>query len=54
MWWRRSLACRPVAEALGHLALRHNKSDIANKAFRAALEQYPGDAHAKMPLTASK
>jgi tetratricopeptide (TPR) repeat protein len=41
---------RPVAEALGNLALRNNKNGIADKAFRAALEQYPGDAHAKRPL----
>jgi predicted negative regulator of RcsB-dependent stress response len=45
---------RPVAEALGNLALRNNKSEVADKAFRAALEQYPGDAHAKRPLVASK
>jgi tetratricopeptide (TPR) repeat protein len=38
---------RPVAEGWGHLALKSQKPDIANRAFRAALEQYPGDAHAK-------
>jgi tetratricopeptide (TPR) repeat protein len=38
---------RPVAEALGHLALKSQKPGLANRAFRAALEQYPGDAHAK-------
>jgi tetratricopeptide (TPR) repeat protein len=45
---------RPVAEALGHLAQRHNKGDIAEKAFRAALEQYPEDAHAKRALVAMR
>jgi len=40
---------RPVAEALGHLASRHNKLSVAQKAFRVALDQYPGDAHAKAP-----
>ena len=44
---------RPVAEALGHLALRSQKPDIANRAFQAALEQYPGDAHAKGTLVAA-
>jgi tetratricopeptide (TPR) repeat protein len=38
---------RPVAEALGQLALRSNKAAIAERAFAAALEQYPGDAHAR-------
>ena len=41
---------RPVAEALGHLALRNNKPAIAEKAYRAALEQYPGDAHARKTI----
>ena len=38
---------RPVAEALGHLATRNHKPAVAEKAFAAALEQYPGDAHAR-------
>jgi tetratricopeptide (TPR) repeat protein len=38
---------RPVAEALGHLASRNGKGKVAEKAYAAALEQYPGDAHAK-------
>ena len=43
---------RPVAEALNHLALRfHNKTAVAERAYRAALEQYPGDTHAKSPAT---
>jgi uncharacterized protein HemY len=37
---------RPVAEALGQFALKHGKPDTAEKAFRAAREQYPADAHA--------
>jgi tetratricopeptide (TPR) repeat protein len=45
---------RPVAEALGHLALRSQKPEIANRAFRAALEQYPGDVHAKPAATTAK
>jgi tetratricopeptide (TPR) repeat protein len=40
---------RPVAEALGQLASRNNKEKVARKAFAEALEQYPGDAHAKEP-----
>jgi tetratricopeptide (TPR) repeat protein len=43
---------RPVAEALGRLALKHNKPELAEKAFRAALEQYPNDAHAEKGLRA--
>jgi tetratricopeptide (TPR) repeat protein len=38
---------RPVAEALGHLALKSGKREIADKAYAAALEQYPGDAHVR-------
>jgi tetratricopeptide (TPR) repeat protein len=38
---------RPVAEALGNLALRSNKPALAEKAFATALEQYPGDTHAR-------
>jgi predicted negative regulator of RcsB-dependent stress response len=37
---------RPVAEAMGHLALRNHQPAAAQKAFRTALEQYPADAHA--------
>jgi tetratricopeptide (TPR) repeat protein len=44
---------RPVAEALGRLAARHNKPSVAEKAFRVALIQYPGDAHAKAPVLAA-
>ena len=41
---------RPVAEAWGQLALKNHKADLAAKAFRTALEQYPGDAHAEKGL----
>ena len=44
---------RPVAEALGHLALKHNKASLAEKAYRVALEQYPSDAHAESGLRAA-
>jgi tetratricopeptide (TPR) repeat protein len=43
---------RPVAEAMGHAALRHNQPAVAEKAFKIALEQYPADAHAKAGTTA--
>ncbi len=39
---------RPVAEAMGHAAMRNNQPGLAERAFRVALQQYPGDAHAKM------
>jgi len=45
---------RPVAEALGAMALRSHKPEIADKAFAVALEQYPGDAHAKRAVVASR
>ena len=45
---------RPVAEALGHLASRNGKPEIARKAYAAALEQYPEDAHAKRTIVAAK
>jgi len=44
---------RPVAEAMGNLALKHNRPSTAGKAFRAALEQYPNDAHAQKGLRTS-
>lgn len=43
---------RPVAEALGHIALRRGDTDTAKKAFRIALEQYPADWHAESALQA--
>ena len=43
---------RPVAEALGHAAFANGRKAMAEKAYRAALEQYPADAHAK-PQNAS-
>jgi len=44
---------RPVAEALGHAALRSHKPAIAEKSFRIALEQYPADSHAENGLKAA-
>jgi len=44
---------RPVAEAMGHAALRNNKPAVAEKSFRIALEQYPSDAHAENGLKAA-
>jgi hypothetical protein len=41
---------RPVAEALGHIALRRGDSRTAEKAFRVALEQFPADWHAQAGL----
>ena len=41
---------RPVAEALGRRALEHGKLEIAEKAFRAALEQYPESGRAASGL----
>jgi tetratricopeptide (TPR) repeat protein len=43
---------RPVAEALGKLAVKHNRNALAEKAFRIALDQYPADAHAQTALNA--
>jgi tetratricopeptide (TPR) repeat protein len=43
---------RPAAEALGHLAMRHGKADVAEKAFKDALAQYPADHHAESGLRA--
>jgi tetratricopeptide (TPR) repeat protein len=40
---------RPVAEVWGRVAAKANKPEISARAFRTALEQYPGDAHAKLP-----
>jgi tetratricopeptide (TPR) repeat protein len=36
---------RPVAEPWGHAALKANKPQTAERAFRVALMQYPNDAH---------
>lgn len=44
---------RPVNEALGAFALSQGKAQLAEKAFRAALEQYPESAHAKRGLRAA-
>jgi hypothetical protein len=38
---------RPVAEPWGRAALKANKANLSERAFRIALEQYPNDAHAK-------
>ena len=44
---------RPAAEAMGSLALKNHKNAVAEKAFRIALEQYPGDVHAETGLRAA-
>jgi tetratricopeptide (TPR) repeat protein len=44
---------RPVAEALGSLAMRYHKPAVADKAFAIALDQYPNDAHAKRTTLAA-
>lgn len=44
---------RPIAEAMGQLALRHNRPDVAERAFRQALEQYPESALARTGLRAA-
>ncbi|HLY17241.1 MAG TPA: hypothetical protein VKR61_08445 [Bryobacteraceae bacterium] len=44
---------RPVAEALGEEALKNNKYSVAQRAFRIALDQYPGDSHAETGLKAA-
>ncbi len=36
---------RPVAEPWGRAALKANKPQLSDRAFRIALEQYPNDAH---------
>ena len=38
---------RPVAEPWGRAALKANKTNVSERAFRIALDQYPNDAHAK-------
>ena len=44
---------RPVYEVLGQFALKEGKAQIAEKAFRQALEQYPESAAAKAGLRAA-
>ena len=44
---------RPAAEMMGKIALRHNKPAVAERAFKIALEQYPGDSHAQNGLRAA-
>lgn len=44
---------RPVNEALGRAALKLGKLDLAERAFRDALEQYPGSFHAQSGLRAT-
>ena len=43
---------RPVAEALGSLAIRNHQPAVADRAFAIALDQYPNDAHAKRATVA--
>lgn len=45
---------RPVAEAMGFVALRAGKPAVAEKAFREALEQYPDSALAQTGLRAAR
>jgi tetratricopeptide (TPR) repeat protein len=45
---------RPVLEAMGHIALRKGKGQMAERAFREALEQFPGDVHAQNGLRAAQ
>jgi tetratricopeptide (TPR) repeat protein len=44
---------RPVLEVLGQVALKAGKAQVAEKAFRQALEQYPESAGAKAGLRAA-
>ncbi len=44
---------RPVLEALGAVALANGRAQAAEKAYRAALEQYPESAHSKRGLQAA-
>ena len=44
---------RPVLEVLGQVALKAGKAQVAEKAFREALEQYPESAGAKAGLRAA-
>ncbi|MFN7920796.1 MAG: hypothetical protein U0Q16_11900 [Bryobacteraceae bacterium] len=44
---------RPVLEVLGQFALRNNRPQVAERAFRAALEQYPESAGAKAGVRAA-
>jgi tetratricopeptide (TPR) repeat protein len=43
---------RPVAEAMGYAQMQRGDSNAAERAFRVALEQYPGDHHAASGLRA--
>jgi len=44
---------RPVLEVLGYVALKSNRPQAAEKAFREALEQYPDSAGARAGLRAA-
>jgi tetratricopeptide (TPR) repeat protein len=43
---------RPVAEALGHAAIQAGNAQLAERAYKIALEQFPGDHHAQAGLRA--
>ena len=43
---------RPVAEALGQIAMRRGDIETAKRAFSIALEQFPADWHAESALRA--
>ena len=45
---------RPVLEVLGKNALRHGKRELAERAFRQALEQYPESHGAREGLRAAQ
>ena len=45
---------RPVAEALGQIALKNGRTQTAEAAFRTALRQYPGDQRAQDGLAATQ
>ncbi len=44
---------RPIGEPMGKVALRNHKPALAARAFKIALEQYPGDVHAQNGLRAA-
>jgi tetratricopeptide (TPR) repeat protein len=44
---------RPVAEVAGRVALKMNQPGVAERDFRAALQQYPADSHAVEGLHAA-
>jgi predicted Zn-dependent protease len=41
---------RPVYEVLGSVALKHNRPDVSERAYRQALDQYPDSLRARTGL----